>query len=125
MKDSRGDVERKRKCRDSFLQIKSLPRAKIRAPRFHFSAYDGVGVGFGFFGVGDTGGRLIGEGLVRGFGVGVTAFLIGFAVGVGVERLIGNGDGVGLGVGVTIGGVGSNRCRVGDGVGVGVQSPLL
>lgn len=118
-------------------------RAKIRPPRFHSSAYDGVGVGFGFFGVVDTGGRLIGVGLTRGFGVVVKCFLIGVGVGVGVERLIGNGDGVGLngvgvtrgpmdangdgvglGVGVTIGGVGSNRCRVGDGFGVGVQSLL-
>ena len=115
----------KRKCRHSFPQIESLARAKIRVPGFHPSAYDGVGVGFGFFGVGDTGGRLIGDGLTRGFGVDVMAFLIGVGVGVGVERLIGNGDRVGLGVGVTMGGVGSNRCRVGDGVGVGVQWPLL
>ena len=109
----------------------SSAKRKSGPPRAHSSAYGGVGVGFGFFGVGGTGGRVVGDALRRGFGVGVTRFLIG--VGVGVERLVGNGDGggldgvgvtrgpmdangdgVGLGVGVTIGGVGSNRCRVGD-----------
>ena len=68
---------------------------------------------------------MIGDGLMPGFDVGVTRLLVGVGVGVGVERLIGNGDGLGLGVGVTIGGVESNRYRVGDGFGVGVQSPLL
>ena len=76
-----------------------------------------MGVGFGFFGVGGTGRRLIGDGLTRGFGVGVTRLLIGVGVGVGVERLVGNGDGGRLdGVGVTRGPMDAN----GDGVGLGV-----
>jgi hypothetical protein len=63
----------------------------------------GVGVGLSRFGISDAGGRWIGVGLARGFGVGKTGFLICTGVGVGVARLLGNGDGAGLGGSVPIG----------------------
>jgi hypothetical protein len=61
----------------------------------------GVGVGFGFFRVGNTGARVTGVGLARGLGVGETRSLICVGAEAGVELKIGNGEGVGLD-GVTI-----------------------